>query len=79
MGAKMKNDTGKHYRKEYKGVKLDPARIQAIYGITHPMQATVMKKSLRAGTAHKTLEQDIDDIICACERWKEMLIEDSEI
>ncbi len=74
----MRKDTGKHYRKEFMGVKLDPARIQLVYEIDHPMQQTVLKKALRAGTAHKTVVEDIDDIICACERWKEMLIEDDE-
>ncbi len=72
----MREDTGKHYRFEYKGVRLDPARIQLVYGLSHPMQTTILKKSLRAGSAHKSLEEDIKDIICAAERWLEMLEED---
>lgn len=73
----MKKDTGKHYRYVYKGIKLDPARIQLIYNATHPLQGAIIKKALCAGNrGHKDLLQDLDDIICAAERWKEMLIED---
>jgi len=78
MGDK-KQDTGKHYRKEYKGVKLDPARIIKVYGVTHPIQCGVVKKSLRAGQGKKTLLEDIRDIQTACDRWIEMLEEDGEI
>ena len=76
----MKNDTGKHYRKEYKGIKLDPARICLIYDARNPMQTQIVKKTLCCGNrGHKDLIKDIDDVICAAERWKEMLIEDLEV
>lgn len=72
----MKNDTGKHYRFIYKGIKLDPARICEIYGVTHGMAHAIVKKGLMAGQrGHKDLIQDIDDIITAAERWKEMELE----
>ncbi len=74
----MKKDTGTHYRYEYKGIKLDPARIQLVYGATHPLQGAIIKKALRAGSGHKNLIEDIDDIICAAERWKEMIEEDGD-
>lgn len=73
-----KKDHGSHYRKEFKGIKLDPARIAQIYQITHSMQFSIFKKSLRAGAGHKSLEQDIKDMKCACERWLEMIEEDKE-
>lgn len=75
----IENDTGKHYRFEYKGLKLDPARIAAIYKANHPMQLPIIKKTLLAGNrGHKDVIRDIDDIITAAQRWKEMLLEDME-
>ena len=75
----VENDTGKHYRYTYKGIKLDPARIVSIYKCSHPMQLPIIKKALCAGNrGHKDLLRDIDDIICSAQRWKEMLLEDSE-
>ena len=72
-----KSDPGAHYRFTYKGLKLDPARIGVIYGITHPMQFQALKKLLCTGNrGHKSLLQDIADIECCLQRWKEMLQED---
>ncbi len=72
-----KSDPGAHYRFTYQGLKLDPARIGAIYGITHPMQFQALKKLLCTGNrGHKSLLQDIADIECCLQRWKEMLQED---
>lgn len=68
------------YPQSYKGHKIDPYRICAIYGITHPAAQHAIKKCLRAGSGHKTLEQDIDEAIASLQRWKEMAVEDkSEI
>ena len=73
----MDNDTGTHYRKEYKGIKLDPARICLIYGVTHPIQQAMVKKSLvTGGRGKKGMRDDIADIMCACQRWLEMMDED---
>lgn len=66
----------KFYDHTYKGHKIDPYRICEIYGITHPAQAHALKKFLRAGKSHKTLEQDIDEAIACAVRWKEMIAED---
>lgn len=74
----IRDDTGKHYRYEYKGIKLDPARIQLIYGATHPMQISILKKALRWGSAHKSLVKDLKDIITAAERALEMIEEDKD-
>lgn len=75
-------DTGQHYRFEYKGIKLDPARIMWIYSQgypMHPMQGAIVKKALCAGRrGHKDLIHDLEDIITAATRWKEMLLEDIE-
>lgn len=72
-------DTGQHYRFTYKGIRLDPARIVLVYEANHPMQRTIIKKSLCAGDrGKKSLIEDIDDIISAAVRWKEMLAEDEE-
>lgn len=76
----MDNDTGKHYRYEYKGIKLDPARIVQIYGCENLMAGTIVKKALCAGNrGHKDLIDDINDIITAAERWKEMVLEDVKL
>jgi len=72
-------DTGNHYRYSYKGIKLDPARIMAIYKNPHTMAGSIVKKALVAGErGQKDLLQDIDDIICAAVRWREMVLEDKE-
>lgn len=86
----IENDTGKHYRFQYTvavcyqdmlngklSINLDPFRIADIYGISNFAQQTALKKVLRAGNrGHKDLLQDINDIITALERWKQMLHED---
>lgn len=75
----MKEDTGQHYRFEYNGVKLDPARIMLIYKVTHPLQCSIIKKSLCAGNrGKKDLVHDIKDIITAAERWLEIIEEDEK-
>jgi hypothetical protein len=74
----MKKDTGAHYRFTYRGLKLDPARICAIYEITNLVQGSIIKKALCAGKrGHKDITKDIDDIITAARRWKEMIEEDA--
>ena len=76
----MKNDTGLHYRHTFRGIKLDPARICRIYGVNCALRSQIVKKALKAGDrGHKDTLKDIDDIICAAERWKEIVIEDEEI
>lgn len=72
-------DTGKHYRFIYKGVNLDPARICDIYRISNILQGAIVKKTLCAGKrGKKDLISDIDDVICAATRWKEMVMEDMD-
>jgi len=71
-------DAGIHYRKEYKGVKLDPFRIAKIYGIDG-VQLTILKKVLATGNrGYKDNTQDYKDIINACSRALEMIEEDKE-
>lgn len=71
-------DTGTHYRFTYRGIKLDPARICAIYKITNLVQCSIIKKALCAGRrGHKDIIRDIDDIITAANRWREMIEEDA--
>lgn len=71
-----KEDVGKHYRKYWKGVQIDPARICIAYDINHPMQRTMVKKILAAGQrGKKNLIEDIKDMENALERWKEMELE----
>lgn len=71
-------DTGKHYRFVYRGLKLDPARVCKIYGVDNMVQAAIIKKALCAGNrGHKDILRDIDDIITAANRWREMIQEDA--
>lgn len=74
-----KKDHGSHYRYEYKGIKLDPARILTIYEQSDVLLGAIVKKALCAGSrGHKDFKQDLNDIICAAERRLEMLEEDEE-
>ena len=75
----MDNDKGKHYRREYKGVKLDPARILKIYEQGDLLMGAIVKKALCAGNrGHKSFREDLEDIICAAQRRLEMLDEDEQ-
>lgn len=75
----MKVDQGKHYRFSYKGIKLDPARICRIYGVSDVLIGAIVKKALCAGKrGGKDFKQDMLDIICAAERLIEMHNEDIE-
>lgn len=76
---KKVEDTGKHYRFVYRGVKLDPARIMAIYGVKNPLQMAILKKCLCAGDrGHNSEKEDVKDIITAATRWMEMIEEDEK-
>ncbi|NOQ30188.1 MAG: hypothetical protein GQ570_03600 [Helicobacteraceae bacterium] len=92
MGAGSKPvDEGEHYRFEYSRplsalerasgvvtVKLDPFRISKVYGDLPADQFTILKKVLIPGRrGRKSTVEDWDDIICAAERAKEMLLEDN--
>lgn len=67
-----------HYRQyAYSGLKFDPYRVAAIYGITHPAHQHALKKLLRAGRGpHKEVHQEITEIKQTLDRWLEMLNED---
>ena len=73
------DDQGAHYRKEYKGIKLDPARIAKVYDMSSPMLFTVLKKILRAGNGgYKDYRQDLLDCINALSREIEIMDEDKD-
>lgn len=72
------NPTPLRYNKIFGGVKLDPYRILIQYGITHPALQHAIKKLLRAGNdPHQSLIEDIDEVIGALTRLKEMIEEDN--
>lgn len=87
----LPEDTGTHYRFSYtvpiapadlaRGtitINLDPFRIAAIYGMQSFAAQTILKKVLCTGSrGHNSTKEDIDDIICACRRWLQMLEEDA--
>ena len=77
LGKAQKQDQGAHYRFEYKGIKLDPARICKIYKIESLLIGQAIKKLLVAGgRGNKSYEQDLKDVICAVTRELEMIEED---
>ena len=72
-----KVDNGAHYRYEYEGIKLDPARICDVYEVSCLLLGGIVKKALCSGNrGHKDMLTDLEDIICAAERKIEMLKED---
>jgi len=65
-------------KRMFGGNKLDIYRILVIFGIEHPAHQHAVKKLIRAGNSPaKPLSQDIDEVIESLERWKEMILEDS--
>lgn len=68
----------KHYKYDYKGIKLDPYRILTVYNVTCPAMQHAIKKLLRAGNSIKDLEQDIQEVIDTLKRKLEMLKEDTD-
>lgn len=76
----MSEATDSHYKFSYKGAKLDPYRILKVYEITEPAQQHAIKKLLRAGKKKdQPVIRDIDEVIMALQRWREMIIEDAEL
>lgn len=67
------------YAAKIGGQKADPYRILLAYRITHPAQQHAIKKLLRAGRSHKTLDQDITEVIQSLERWREMMAEEKDV
>jgi hypothetical protein len=70
--------THSHYDVTIGGVKADPYRIGIAYGITHPAHHHALKKLIRAGKSHKSLEQDLRETIQAIERMLAMMKEEQE-
>lgn len=66
-----------HYLWFFKGLLIDPYRIFQIYKIAAAPQQHAIKKLLRAGKSHKTLRQDIQEVIVSLQRWLVMLDEDN--
>lgn len=72
----MAADVGAHYRYEYRGIKLDPYRICAIYGITGGPREHMIKKLLRGDNKGHEEMFLIDELENILQRWKGMIIED---
>lgn len=65
------------YAITFQGARLDPYRIAALYGITHPALQQALKKLLRLGQKHKTVEEDAAEVITSMQRFLEMREEDN--
>jgi len=71
-------DSGSHYRHEYRGVKLDIYRIADIYKLTDHALFSALKKILAAGDrGGKDYRQDITEARDALNRKLEMMNEDN--
>lgn len=78
MGEQQNNPTPDYYNFAYKGVKLDPARVMTVWGVTNPMAIQAIKKTAFAGKrGHKDAIKDVNEAIKALCRYREMIIEDS--
>jgi hypothetical protein len=72
-------DTGKHYRFEYDGLKLDPYRIFDVYNVTDAKAQHAIKKLLRMegkGHTEKEVWLEVLDIVT---RALEMIQEDENL
>ena len=66
----------KHYKRYYKGIKLDPYRILDVYdNVKAAPHQHVVKKLLRAGESIKDLRTDVEECIKSLNRWLEMMDE----
>ena len=74
----MSNEIGKHYKFEYKGIRLDPYRILDLYEINHPAHQHAIKKLLRAGKSLKSLRTDILEVAETLDRYIKMMDEDEK-
>lgn len=70
--------TPEYYNKKSGGVKIDPYRILKLYDIKHPAIQHAIKKLLRFGRDHKNVEQDVNEVIEALQRFLEMEKEDNQ-
>lgn len=71
---KTKDMTPKYYGAKCKcGRKLDPYTICDAIGVKSSAWDHAVKKLIRAGDGHKSLEQDINEVIDTLSRWKEQL------
>ena len=67
-----------HYNWTYRGIRLDPYRLELTCGPWRPAQAHAIKKLMRAGKGTKTYAQDIEESILSLRRELDMLREDQQ-
>ena len=61
------------YSRTIKGVEVDVYDILKAFNVTNPALQHLIKKALQPGNrGHKTLEQDLNDIIASAYRAKEL-------
>ncbi len=64
------------YNVPWRGGKLDPYRVVELYRIESMPIAQAIKKLLRCGAKHKSMEADVAEAISSLVRWQEMRAED---
>ena len=75
IGYKNESKSINKYQREIKpSVFIDVYDVLKAWNVTNPALQHLIKKALQPGErGHKTLEQDIDDIIASARRAKELL------
>ena len=64
------------YTRTIKGVEVDVYDVIKAWEVKNPALQHLIKKALQPGArGHKTLEQDLDDIIASAKRAKELEID----
>jgi len=67
------------YMRKIKGVELDVYDVIQAWDVRNPALQHLIKKALQAGNrGHKTLDQDLDDIIASAHRAKELELENNK-
>jgi len=76
----MDDPTPQHYNKTFRGAKLDPYRIDRVYGNLEAPLFQAVKKLLRAGEKPgESKRKAVIGAIDALQRWLEMEDEDREV
>lgn len=76
LDAQFATDVAKHYKHQYKGIKLDPYRIAKVYEMQGGPREQIMKKCLRFTDKGQTEQQVVNEIRSALNRWQAMIDED---
>lgn len=86
QGAVIKHEMGSHYRYGLscpnpscrRQINVDPYRLDRIYGPFPAPAFHMLKKLLRGNKKGHDEVTLVKELLCAAERWKQILVEDGE-